>query len=81
MLVATQNAVGLARFRVAVLVARAVTMAVFVEQEETEYVRSKAAAADDQDQLRLRDHLRFEKSLNGVQKDVHAEGHQKDGVD
>ncbi len=47
----------------------AMTVAVFVEEEESEDIGGEAHAADYQDQLGVGDFLDFDKSLNGLEED------------
>lgn len=57
------------------------TVTVFVKQEKTQDIGEKAKATDYEDEARVRDGLRFDKSLNSIKKDGQAQGYQEDSID
>lgn len=56
-------------------------MSVVVEEEQSHNVRSQSQASNNQDELWLRDLLRFHEALNGFKEDAHAERHKENTVD
>lgn len=56
-------------------------VSMIVEEEETDDVGCEAERTDDEDELRVRDFLRFYKSLDRFEEDGEAERDKEDAVD